>query len=472
MTTLAPLSLDNACAWMPHAPHPKQRLFLRLSCMEALYGGSAGGGKSDALLMSALQGVEIPGYSSILFRRTFRDLSLADSLMDRSHQWWDNTAAHWDGLNNRWTFPTGARIGFGYLDGPNDHSRYQSAQFQHIGFDELTHFEERGPIYLLSRLRRPTGFPDWLPLRHRSGTNPGGIGHTWVKARYAIPDSHATSPILQRRNGVIERAFIPALLSDNPGIDTAEYSATLGLLDPVSQRQLRDGEWIQDASGLVYYCYGDHCVIDCLPPSIPQSEWLYGLSMDYGATRDATAFAIHAWSPYEPEVYLIWTEEHHRMSPSDAAKRTMELDEQYHVEFMVGDAGGLGAGYLLEAQKHFAIPIVPAEKQMKAGYIKLLNGEMNRGRYKVLARACETFDKQARHLLWANDKHEKENESQENHSTDCALYGWRAARHYDIDKRPPHSPVAKDEIEQEMDRLDQEREFEESTYRTGTDDWD
>ena len=464
------ISLDNACRWMPHAPFPKQRLFLKLTCLEALYGGQAAGGKSDALLMSALQGVEIPGYSSILFRRTFTDLSVADSLMDRSHQWWDGTAAHWDGLNKRWTFPTGARISFGYLDGPNDHTRYQSAQFQHIGFDELTHFEQRGPVYLMSRLRRPIGFPTWLPLRWRGGTNPGGIGHDWVKERFGISDTNSRAPVYIRKGGELVRAFIPASRFDNIGIDAEEYGRTLETLDPVSREQLAEGNWIQDSTGLVYYCFGEPCIVECLPLSIPQSEWRYGLAIDYGATKDALAFGVLAWSPYEPEVYLLWTEEHHRMSPSEGAKRTNELSEQYAFEFIVGDSGGLGAGYLLEAQKHFGIPMQPAEKQNKAGYVKLLNGEMNRGRFKVVRGGCQSFIVQAGSLLWANDKHEKENPNQDNHSTDCALYGWRQARHYETDQRPPTPPIERDEIECEMERLYERQQFERQLESTSSDD--
>jgi hypothetical protein len=90
-------------------------LFLLLNNEEALYGGAAGGGKSDAMLMAALQYVDVPGYNAILFRRTFQDLALPESLMDRSLQWLGGSDAKWNSSTHTWTFPSGARLAFGYL---------------------------------------------------------------------------------------------------------------------------------------------------------------------------------------------------------------------------------------------------------------------------------------------------------------------------------------------------------------------
>ena len=73
--------------WVPHSPTPKQAEFLACQAKEVFYGGAAGGGKSDALLMAALAYVDVPGYAALLLRRTFADLSLPGALMDRAHQW-------------------------------------------------------------------------------------------------------------------------------------------------------------------------------------------------------------------------------------------------------------------------------------------------------------------------------------------------------------------------------------------------
>jgi predicted phage terminase large subunit-like protein len=178
--------------------------------------------------MGALQFVDTPGYNAILFRRTYADLTLPEALMDRAFEWLGGKA-HWSGKDHTWIFPSGARLSFGYLEHSNDKFRYQSAAFQYIGFDELTQFKELDYRYLFSRLRRLEGVN--LPLRMRSASNPGGIGHEWVKQRFITEGSK------------YGRQVIPAKLGDNPYLDRDEYVKSLMELDPVTRRQLLDGDW-------------------------------------------------------------------------------------------------------------------------------------------------------------------------------------------------------------------------------------
>ena len=107
--------------------------------------------------MDAAQFVDYPDYAAILFRKTFADLSLPGALMDRAFQWWSGTAAKWKNSTKTWEFPSGATITFGYMDKPRDHYRYQGAEFQYVGFDEGTQFEEAPVMYLHSRLRKLAG---------------------------------------------------------------------------------------------------------------------------------------------------------------------------------------------------------------------------------------------------------------------------------------------------------------------------
>lgn len=118
--------LPKSPPFCPEEPSLNQKVFLRTNSLEALFGGAAGGGKSSALLMSALQYVDIPGYSAILFRRTFADLSLPGALMDRFKSWVGNyDDVHWNNNSFQATFPSGARISFGYLNNTNDYLRYK-----------------------------------------------------------------------------------------------------------------------------------------------------------------------------------------------------------------------------------------------------------------------------------------------------------------------------------------------------------
>ena len=133
-----------------------QKVFLRSYALEGLFGGAAGGGKSSALLMSALQYVDVPNYSAILFRRTYADLALPGALMDRFRGWVSAYEdVHWNANSYVATFPSGARVSFGYLNNTNDYLRYKGSEFQFIGMDEVTEIRENDYRYMFSRLRRP-----------------------------------------------------------------------------------------------------------------------------------------------------------------------------------------------------------------------------------------------------------------------------------------------------------------------------
>ncbi len=197
---------------------------------------------SSALLAAALQYVDIPGYSAILFRRTFGDLTLPGALMDRARKWLSPYQlageVRWVDKEKSWVFPSTARLAFGYLEHENDKYRYQSAEFQFVGFDELTQFTETQYRYLFSRLRRLKGSK--IPIRMRSASNPGGLGHEWVAKRFID-------------EGVSKgRIFIPAKLEDNPHLDINEYEMSLAELDPVTRAQLRDGNWKIKAAGNLF----------------------------------------------------------------------------------------------------------------------------------------------------------------------------------------------------------------------------
>lgn len=191
--------------------------------------------------MAALQYVDIPGYAALLLRRSYSDLTLPGSLMERAEQWLRGTDAHWAEKEKTWEFPSGAKITFGYLANETDKYRYKSAEFQFIGFDELTQFTGTMYLFLMSRLRRLV--TSKIPLRMRSASNPGDIGHEWVRSRFVDhkPEVLPTTPAEEIFRTV--RPFIPAKLADNPHLDAVEYAAALEELDPVTKAQMLNGDW-------------------------------------------------------------------------------------------------------------------------------------------------------------------------------------------------------------------------------------
>jgi len=239
--------------YCPEEPSLTQRVFLRTNALEALFGGAAGGGKSSALLMSAMQYVDVPNYSAILFRRTYADLSLPGALMDRFKDWIAGQEdIHWNANSYVATFPSGARISFGYLNNTNDYLRYKGSEFQFIGMDEVTEIRESDYRYLFSRLRRPASGPlSQVPLRMRAASNPAP---NWVRQRFIVEGKETG------------RIFVPSLLKDNPGIDADSYRMALQALDPVERNRLEKGDWWSTSLGTLFD-RNDFVIID--PHEVP-----------------------------------------------------------------------------------------------------------------------------------------------------------------------------------------------------------
>jgi phage terminase large subunit-like protein len=232
---------------IPHWPLPAQALFLGLhqqypqdSVFQALYGGAAGGGKSDALLMAAAQYAWQHGeFAASVFRRTYTDLAEPGAIMDRAIDWWHGApGVHWDGTSKVFRFESGAKVSFNYLKNPTDHLRYQGAEFQLTCWDELTQWpDKRQYEYVgLSRVRKGADNP--VPLRTLSATNPGGPGHVWVMRKFVGGVDPVTGEEL-----VPEYPYIPAYIQDNIHLNQQQYMESLMLLHPTTRDQLLRGDW-------------------------------------------------------------------------------------------------------------------------------------------------------------------------------------------------------------------------------------
>lgn len=139
---------------------------------------------------------------------------LERSLVPAALRLYPQSVASYKVSEHRWNFINGSTLEFGYCDAESDVTKYQSAEYDVIRFDELTHFTESQFTYLISRIRGANPYPKQV----KSTTNPGGIGHQWVKSRYIDPmppnEVHAFDGET--------RLFLPARLKDNPFLRRAD----------------------------------------------------------------------------------------------------------------------------------------------------------------------------------------------------------------------------------------------------------
>lgn len=254
----------------------KQKLFIDATESEVLFGGAAGGGKSygqtvDALLFA----LKHPGSKQLILRRTFAELD--KSLIRTALALYPKQIFSFNSSSHTGKFTNGSCIDFGYCATENDVYQYQSAEYDCIRFDELTHFTEAQYVYLISRVRGANAFPKQI----KSSTNPGGVGHGWVKARFVD-----ASPPNRRFTGSdgMERIFIPSLLDDNRFLmeGDPDYKRRLLALPEREKKALLYGDWnIFEGQ---YFNEFNHKTHVCQPFEIPK-DWRRYRTIDYGLDR-------------------------------------------------------------------------------------------------------------------------------------------------------------------------------------------
>lgn len=457
--------------WSPHKPWPKQKEWIELDVLESTYGGAAGGGKSDALLASALRFVDVPSYSALILRRTYPDLSLPGAIMDRAKTWLEGTRAAWNDRDKRWTFPSGAVLQFGYCDSEQDKDRYKSAEFQFVGIDEITEWPEAWATFFFSRMRRLAGSN--VPLRFRAATNPDGLGSAWVRERYKIKEGSVVTGAHWVDSDCV---FWGARAEDNPSIDLAAYEKSLermlGGRDGVKWKQLREGLWIRDDQGLVYKFNSGLNRVSMSFANVERdpaerAKWRFVLGIDYGF-NDECAFVVLGWRAHERTVYIVESHKEAEMTPSDAAQKAHSFEQRYKFDAIVGDTGGLGKGYAEEAKNRFRIPIVAAEKNNKRGYIDLMNGALRKGELLLLP-GNDALEKEWNTLPW-NERRDKESPGFANHLADATLYAWRSATAFlEQDAPPPDTRTIDQREDDEEKRL--ARELDRATGKNNDRSW-
>jgi Terminase large subunit, T4likevirus-type, N-terminal len=309
-------------------PTPRQSEFISACEREVLLAGGLGSGKSTALLLSAAHASGNPAHRALILRKTFPQHR---TMIAKSLEIFPHLGGTWNESKSTWKFSSGARIEFGFLDGPQDCARWLGREFNFIGIDEICEWPadaedasgepiSYGYKFLMSRLRTPRGTN--LPLEIRCTAVPLGVGRDWVKHRWGIPDDGGPSLVSDPATG-LHRRFVRALLGDNPalGADGA-YRRTLESLSKNERAALVQGRWDSCVGGVFDF---DHEINTVAPFDIPAS-WLKWRSCDDG-WRAPLACLWFAWDKDATDTIFVVRELYApKLTPEQAVRAILEID--------------------------------------------------------------------------------------------------------------------------------------------------
>lgn len=284
-----------------YVPTKKQRMFHTTRADEVLYGGAAGGGKSKACVMDAfMRCMRWPGSHAYLFRRTYPELK--DTLIAEALGSIPNGLGAYNSSAHDYMLPGGSVMHFRACQRPADVYKYQGAQIHWLYMDELTHFEQGVYDYLRTRVRAVKALGITPVVRATS--NPGGAGHSWVKAYFV----DAAPPGQMREKRVYSRAldkwqtrtvqYIPALATDNPYLSD-DYIFELEQKPQKLRQALLEGKWdafegqvftefTDDPAG-----YADRRRTHVIAPFPIPAHWPRYRSFDFGSSKP---FSVGWWA--------------------------------------------------------------------------------------------------------------------------------------------------------------------------------
>ncbi len=283
------------------------------------YGGAAGGGKTDALLMAGIiAGLTYPGINVGYFRREYPQLEGPGGAIMRSHELMSGWA-RWNGGLRRWTLPTGSIMQFCHCKAETDVYSYQSQQFDVLLLDEATQFLRSQYRYLVTRNRATRdGVTPFMAL----ATNPGNIGHAWFQTEFIDIGPFEEPHEVEVEPGEFEtHIFIPAKLSDNHVLERRdpEYRRRLQAQPEIVRRQLLDGDWT--AFSGQYYPEWRRDIHVVRPFALPH-WWKRFRSLDYGLD----CCACYWWAVGQDGRAFVYRELYQpNLNLSQAAQRILQM---------------------------------------------------------------------------------------------------------------------------------------------------
>lgn len=379
-------SRDSGEIRLDYKPFPKQNLFHSATADIVLFGGSAGPGKSRAMLMDALIfAMEHPGSTAMLMRRTYPELEA--SLIPKSLELFPREICRYNSAKHQWTLHTGGAnsyVLFGHCERMDDVYKYRSAEWQYLGLDESTSFTKEIFDQLYTRVRSSVS---GTKCKVRFCSNPGLIGHGWHKTFFGIgthkPNENWTPPkAVGDSYDPPSRCFIPATIFDNPALIANDpgYLARLEALPEAQKRMLLFGEW-EGFSGQ-YFTEFERDTHVISPFKIPR-HWKRYRSVDFGFSKP---FSCH-WHAIDERGHCYTYREAYKTGLRDREQAQLikkasvyndDTNDPETFDFTIGDprqdTRSKDTGITTQAIYHEeGIPIFPGSNSRKPGWMAMRN---------------------------------------------------------------------------------------------------
>lgn len=411
-------------------PQPgPQTAFMCSSADIVIYGGAAGGGKTFALLLEGLRHKDIAGFSGVVFRKNYTQITASGGLWDAANKIYGQVQGARPKKTPKlhWFFsPSGARIHFAHLERDEDLQGWQGSEICYLAFDELTHFSRHQFLYMLSRNRSTCGIRPYV----RATCNPDS--DSWVADFISWWINQDTGYPIYERSGVVRYmcvlndtiywgsnphelakehgvnveecksvTFIASKLTDNKVLMAKDpsYMANLKALAEIDKERLLYGNWkIRPAAGM-YFKTENFTFVDAVPKNIVA----YARSWDLAATEptplnpdpDATAGVLMGLLDDGRVIVLDVKRKQIKANDARNLLRNMAAIDQGKYKFVQitipqdpGQAGKAQAQSLVSMLAGYSVEIVsptgskevratPFASQVQAGNVLILKGEWN-----------------------------------------------------------------------------------------------
>jgi predicted phage terminase large subunit-like protein len=411
-------------------PQPgPQTAFMCSSADIVIYGGAAGGGKTFALLLEGLRHKDIAGFSGVVFRKNYTQITASGGLWDAANKIYGQVQGAKPKKTPKlhWFFsPSGARIHFAHLERDEDLQGWQGSEICYLAFDELTHFSRHQFLYMLSRNRSTCGIRPYV----RATCNPDS--DSWVADFISWWINQETGYPIYERSGVVRYmcvlndtiywgsnphelakeygvnveecksvTFIASKLTDNKVLMAKDpsYMANLKALAEIDKERLLYGNWkIRPAAGM-YFKTENFTFVDAVPKNIVA----YARSWDLAATEptplnpdpDATAGVLMGLLDDGRVIVLDVKRKQIKANDARNLLRNMAAIDHGKYKFVQitipqdpGQAGKAQAQSLVSMLAGYSVEIVsptgskevratPFASQVQAGNVFILKGEWN-----------------------------------------------------------------------------------------------